>query len=266
MSNIYSENYKTVAFYDSGIGGLTLLKRATIEIANVNFIYLGDNDNAPYGNKRKEQLKFLAKNNIRYLIDCGADIIVLACNTLTTVLLEEFRNDEFIKESGVIITGIVPITPSKGNKTVLLCTPQTAKSSLVKQRYKNSTVISLPFLAGEIDRFIFDKTKICFKRDFSKIPKSVQEIVLGCTHYVFLQNEFQKMFPFAIINNGEKEAIDDIKLALNCIKNTNIIKNKVTCNHLLKFACKTNLPSKRWIKFVKNNAKYNKMVYETILK
>ena len=79
-----------IGFFDSGLGGLTIFKEA---IANfkANYIYLGDIKNAPYGIKSKEEVKEYIFKNIEHLITKGCKIIVIACNTATSIAVKELR-------------------------------------------------------------------------------------------------------------------------------------------------------------------------------
>jgi len=82
-----SKNIKDrpIGFFDSGLGGLSVMKKAIEDMPEEEFIYLGDSANAPYGIKENVEIKRLTLNGIEFLIDKGVKGIVVACNTATSV-------------------------------------------------------------------------------------------------------------------------------------------------------------------------------------
>ena len=255
-----NNNY-TIAFYDSGIGGITLLSKAVKLLKGCNIIYFGDNLNAPYGNKSKPELIDIAVNNVTKLSNLGANVICLACNTLSTQVLNDLKLNNQIKNLNVSLTGVFPPKPHYGKNSVLLCTQATANSEYVKTNFKNSTVLPLPFLAKEIERFYFDKDKIIYVADLKGITNSVTEIILGCTHYGFIKNEISKIFKTALITDGISTAILNVKRALISKKHNDFNVTKVTCNHLFENPPKIIKTDKNTIYFVGECANYNKKVF-----
>ena len=80
-----------IGFFDSGVGGATIFKEAVKDI-KANFYYLGDNKNAPYGIKSIEDVKKISLDAVEVLIKKGCKIIVVACNTATSVAIKEMRD------------------------------------------------------------------------------------------------------------------------------------------------------------------------------
>ena len=74
----------TIGLCDSGLGGLTVLKELKIKFPNNDYIYIGDNQNLPYGNKSKEELTKLGQNLIDFLNEKKVDLIIIACGTLSS--------------------------------------------------------------------------------------------------------------------------------------------------------------------------------------
>ncbi len=255
-----NNNY-TIAFYDSGIGGITLLSKAVRALNGCNIIYLGDNLNAPYGNKSKAELIDIAVSNVTKLSILGADVICLACNTLSTQILSCLKETTQIKNLNSILTGVFPPKPHYGKNSVLLCTQATANSEYVKSNFKTANVLPLPFLAKEIDRFYFNKDKINYVADLKGVTNSATEIILGCTHYGFIKNEISKIFKTALITDGLNSAISSIKKALKEPKRNRFNVNRVTCNHLFNTTPKIIKTDKNTIYFVGECANYNKKVF-----
>lgn len=185
-----------IAVLDSGIGGISLLYELEKFLPNEKFLYLGDNANAPYGNKTKEQLLALTKRNIDYLKTYKIKAIVLGCNTLSTNL-----EREIIDYSGLPVFGVYPPIDEikKGEKTLLLATKRTA------EKYSENvdlTVVGLEGLAKEIEEKKFDLKSVNFSQILRKETgwKKVDRIgyfhtvILGCTHYNFIKNEILDHF------------------------------------------------------------------------
>ena len=80
-----------IGFFDSGIGGLTVLSEALKRLPNHEYLYYADTDHAPYGPKPKEEVREYVFKAIEFLVNEGAQIIVIACNTATSIAVSELR-------------------------------------------------------------------------------------------------------------------------------------------------------------------------------
>lgn len=84
-------NNKPICFFDSGIGGATILKEVIKTLPNENYVYYADSKNNPYGNKTKEELFDIVSNAVDNLIKYDPKLIVCACNTATAMVLNDIR-------------------------------------------------------------------------------------------------------------------------------------------------------------------------------
>ena len=82
-----------IGFFDSGVGGLSVMREAVAIMPNENFIYFGDSKNAPYGIKTLEEVKKLTLNAVDFLLEKNVKAIVVACNTATSAAIEEIRDN-----------------------------------------------------------------------------------------------------------------------------------------------------------------------------
>ena len=82
-----------IGFFDSGVGGLSVMRKAVVMLPNESLVYFGDSKNAPYGVKSKEEVQKLSFNAAKFLIAKGAKAIVVACNTATSAAIKELRRD-----------------------------------------------------------------------------------------------------------------------------------------------------------------------------
>ena len=197
-------NNDYIAVLDSGIGGISVLNELLKLMPNQNFIYFGDNKNAPYGSKNLKTLLELTKSNLDYLTSSfNLKGLVLGCNTLSVNFLSQIQD-----YSGLKTFGVFPPVESailKG-KTLLLATERTA------ERYsgvKNLFAVGLKDLAGEIEKNAFCLENVCFERHLKSLglPKNFlrdfETLILGCTHYNFIKNKIlesvRSVLPIALI-------------------------------------------------------------------
>lgn len=175
-----------ICLIDSGIGGLSLLKVLTQKYPNENYVYLADNLNMPYGNKSYKWLKSRLIELINYLYETfNAKLIILACNTASSIGLDDINKSSPIKVLGLHLNNLI-----EGDYKIL-CTKLCCKS------LNNSSAYPCNKLAQDIEDNIFDK--ITLKRKIKRIltKANIQEnnIILGCTHYELVSKEFKDLFP-----------------------------------------------------------------------
>lgn len=237
------EKTKSIGFMDSGIGGLNILRQAVKMLPKENFIYFGDNNNAPYGNRDVSTLKYLALKGLNKLLDNNVKVIVIACNTLSTQVLDYIKG---ISPVPIIPTLPIPLNDlSKYKCPTIICTPNTSISNYVKENFKSYNVVPLPFLAGEIERYIFSPNKISVNVDLKALPNNVDYLYLGCTHYLYIKNRI----------------ID----ALNITVEDNLLS---VCNSLVNFLEINSLKSRQGkanVEFIGECKNYNQKVFKNVL-
>ena len=197
-----------IGFFDSGAGGLSVLDCFVKKGSFTEVVYFGDNENAPYGGKNKRELTALAAEGVGRLTAAGAEIVVLACGTMSVNVLSELR--EIFPQTPIF--GVFPPVERcvlEGTRpAVLFATPATAKE------YKNIpgiTAIALPFLAAEIEDHLFSLGKVCLKKHLSPLAENPSAIVIGCTHYALIGDRFKQMFPNARFYFGAKDALRNVE-------------------------------------------------------
>lgn len=223
-------NDSFIAVIDSGIGGISLLKKLVGALPYKNYIYLGDEKNAPYGNKSVKALLEISMRNVEFLKRYNLEAIVLGCNTLSVNLLDEIKT-----YSGLPVFGVFPPIESSatsGNKTLLLATCTTAN------RYrgiKGVDVVGLKDLAREIENHAFSLEKVNFEKNLiNSVGVFVDEkgyyerVILGCTHYFFIQNKiFDHFCPHKILS-GEDFTVKNVSKYFGLAKKqVNYYQNKI---------------------------------------
>ena len=195
---------KPIGIFDSGIGGLTVLKKIIEILPNEKYIYYADTDNVPYGTKMKEEVKEYIKEAIEFLISKDVKAIVIACNTATSIAVKELRQMYSIPIIG-IEPAAKPAVENRGEKRVLImATPRTIQEE--KLRYlirkleaeKYVDLVAMPKLVefAEQGDFESDKVKEYIEKQLEEYKlEEYSKLVLGCTHFPFFKNTLSKIFP-----------------------------------------------------------------------
>lgn len=190
-----------IGFFDSGLGGISVLKEAIKLLPNENYIYYGDSINAPYGEKPLKEVINLTLNSIDHLLSQGVKAIVIACNTATSAAIDTARE----KHKDIPIIGIEPalkLASDSGalEKILVLATERTLKeekfNSLLNKFNKDRIIIekALPKLVNIVESGkIKEQSYTYLKEELKDIPKDLGAIVLGCTHYPFAKKEISKI-------------------------------------------------------------------------
>lgn len=195
MSKKASTN-RPIAVYDSGVGGLSVLRALLNELPNEDFIYLGDQAHVPYGERSLEALRELADGVTRFFIQQGAKIIVIACNTASAAALKYLR----AKYPEQIFVGMEPaVKPAAeqthSHKVGVLATPSTFHGELyasVVERFANGVEIfqsTCPGLVAQIEQGNLDgeeTMRILHDALDPMLEADVDKIVLACTHFPFV--------------------------------------------------------------------------------
>lgn len=193
-----------IGFFDSGLGGLTILKKA-IETYHAEYIYLADNLHAPYGIKEKQVVKNYSLKNVEYLIQRGCKIIVIACNTATSIAIQELRE----KYPNICFIGTEPaIKPAMNiehKKVLVMATSLTLQEEklqhlIIKLDAKNDLELlpmdKLVICAEKYPYIDFDQADSYIKEQFQNFSfQDISSIVLGCTHFPIFKKEFAKYIP-----------------------------------------------------------------------
>lgn len=218
---------RPIGIFDSGVGGISVLKECIKLLPNENFIYFGDIANAPYGDKTVEQIINLGLNNVEFMLKFDCKAIVIACNTISSIAYRILSEKTAIPIVEVIIPAVeATLQESENKKVVVLATNATVLSHAYERELKNhhfEKIIEIacpsfvPLIEKEAPR---NEILDAIKRDVIDI-QDVDTIILGCTHYPFIENEIRQIFSSVnIINPAIKTAI-----ALEDVLNRNAIKS-----------------------------------------
>jgi glutamate racemase len=195
-----------IGVFDSGFGGLTVLKALLRLIPNADYLYFGDTARLPYGSKSAETVARYAVGAARYLEQQGAQTLVIACNTATALALGEIVQAASVPVIGVVEPGAERAAGESENKKVVVIGTEATVSShaylkALEARGVQAMEKACPLLVplveeGWIDHRVTEEVAdIYLKQAFVDRFKSADVLLLGCTHYPLIQPVLHKVAP-----------------------------------------------------------------------
>ena len=199
---------EAIGIFDSGIGGVTVLREILKVLPNENYIYYSDSKNNPYGDKSDDQIHELCENIVNVFIEQKCKAIVIACNTASAKSAQYLRQ----KYADIPFIAIEPAYKmvydyAYSESTLVLATKGTIESekfNLLYHTYDNHKTILLPCvgLADTIEEGNREKIKKYLKEHLELYRGKVKNVVLGCTHYPLIQDEIQEVLGEVTFFNG----------------------------------------------------------------
>jgi len=236
-----------ISVFESGLGGITVLKRLLQSFPNNEYVYYADLKNLPYGDKSENELKDIGINIINSLNKYETDLYVVACGTLSSIALTEMT--EVVSKNNKKIVGIIESISNKLKKidsknTLLIATPATIRKGVFKQQLEANNEQTTIYTEGctefveivENGGKTEDEIQQIVNKYMEKYKGKIDTIICGCTHYSLLEKYFRNIFEnINIIEAGvsiEDEIKNDIKdskpsLKILMSKENDIFKNNV---------------------------------------
>ena len=215
-----------IGVFDSGVGGLTVLKQLLRFLPNENFIYLGDTARVPYGNKSQSTIEKYAAEATRFLLNKNVKLIVIACNTVSSIAMNAVKQHS----NGIPVVGMIEFSArtairiSKEHKIGVIGTRATIESkgyeNQIKKlsKAKNSTILSRPcplfvplveegFINTPATKFVAEQYLTPFKES------GIDTLILGCTHYPMLSKVINEILPNVnLIDTGVESSIQVLRM------------------------------------------------------
>jgi len=231
-----------VGIFDSGIGGLTVLKQILLQLPDESTIYLGDTARVPYGIRSPETVARYSFESAQFLFSKGIKILVVACNTVSSVSLESIKKIVSVPVVGVIEPGAKAAVSSTKNKRVgVIGTDATIQSEsytrAIKRIDDSVEVFGLPcplFVPLVEEGWTEGKiTEMTAERYLKNIKdKDIDTLVLGCTHYPLLKDVLSKIMGGKVrLIDSAIETAREIKVILG---NFSLLKED-SCNVIRRF-------------------------------
>ena len=206
-----------IAVFDSGVGGLSVLRHLRRVMPGERYLYFGDSANAPYGTKTKEDVKKLTFDAAQRLISRGIKALVVACNTATSAAIYDLR----IAYPDLVVIGIEPALKLAaerfpGGKLCVMATPMTLreeKFAALMRRYEEVCHVQklpAPGLVELVEGGKADspETDSLLKTLFATLESTPDAVVLGCTHYPFAAKAISRVLGegVTLLDGGEGTA------------------------------------------------------------
>lgn len=198
-----------IGVFDSGFGGLTILRAFLDELPEYDFIYLGDNARTPYGNKSQNVIYEYTRQAVEFLFNRGSRLIILACNTASTKALRKIQQEWLPlhypdrRVLGVVIPlAEVAVVASRYRRIGIIGTRATIESKVYEQelrKLKNNLNIygqPCPLLVPLVEENWVGKPEatMVLKKYLRPLKsKRVDTLILGCTHYPFLKRDIERI-------------------------------------------------------------------------
>jgi len=209
----------TIGVFDSGVGGLTVLRALIHHIPDADYLYFGDTARLPYGSKSAATVAHYAVGAVQYLQDRGAELLVIACNTATALAFEEIRAASRVKVIGVVEPGANAASgATRSGKVVVIATEATVSSHAYRRALEARLVdvqekacpLFVPLVEeGWTDHPVTEQVaRIYLDQAFSGDAHNADVLVLGCTHYPLIKPLLRRVAPsqVTIVDSAESTA------------------------------------------------------------
>ena len=215
-----------IGVFDSGVGGLTVVREIMRQLPSENVVYFGDTARVPYGSKSKQTVLKFSRQIVRFLMTKNVKAIVFACNTASALALEDMRDEIKVPVVGVVRPGAkMAVEMTKTKSVGVIGTDATIKSGIytdyIRQLDHQVTVIgrSCPLFVPLVEEGLLEDriTDDMVDRYLSELkPYHVDSLVLGCTHYPLLMNPIKRYMGDSVtLVNPAYETAKELKSLLN---------------------------------------------------
>lgn len=207
-----------IGIFDSGIGGLTVVKQLTNLLPHEDFIYFGDTARVPYGTRSNKLIKQYALEDTAFLQQFNIKLLVVACNTVSAVAMDLLESFLEIPVTGVILPGVeTALNETKNNRIGIIGTTATATSGAYEKRInsispdKMAISQACPLLVPLVEEGWLEEeiTRLAIAKYLkSMLNKSIDTLILGCTHFPVLANLIQQVVgeKITLIDSGKETA------------------------------------------------------------
>lgn len=183
-----------IGLFDSGLGGLTVLKTLLKKYPNNEYVYYGDTLNIPYGDKTKEELIILAKKNVEFLLSKKVDMIIVACGTVSSNCLDILKESYDIPIISILEPTIDYLNRSNYQNILVMATHATINSHIFKNNVnKNICELETPKLVPMIENNKLLDIEEVLHDYLDDYLNNIDVLVLGCTHYPIIKDYIKKV-------------------------------------------------------------------------
>ncbi len=201
------DNNSPIGIFDSGVGGLSVVRQIITELPQESLIYYAESAKAPYGNKERDQVVAFSQTISEFLLDSNVKLIVVACNTATGIAISYLRNTFSIPFVGMEPAIKPAAKASKTGRIGVLATANTFEAehfNRTKSRFADDIKVYLSIGEGLVElieqgKASSDEARTLLEKYLKPIvDEGIDQLVLGCTHYPFLLPLINDIIPSEI--------------------------------------------------------------------
>jgi glutamate racemase len=217
-----------IGVFDSGVGGLTVLKAIREKFPNVDLYYLGDTARVPYGTRSKETVIRYSLECAQFLMDKGIDVLVVACNTASSYALDELKNHVSVPVIGVVEPGVKEALRITKGSVGVIGTRATINSELYQillrrkgvEVYTKACPLFVPLVEeGITEGPIAEKITNFYLKSLKEYQ--IDTLILGCTHYPLLKKTIANVLPnVQIVDSSHAVAMELEKVVFDKVAST----------------------------------------------
>ena len=209
MKNLTGIKTKPIGVFDSGFGGLEILREIVDELPEYDYIYLGDTARSPYGSHSQEVIYNFTLGAIKFLFNQDCPLLILACNTASSTALRKIQREYLSRNfpERRVLGVIIPVTEEAAGKTKngrigVMATESTVRSEAFEKELKKLDPKirvfqeACPLLVSIVEEGERDSklTKLVLEKYLTPLmSKNIDTLILGCTHYGLLKKEIEKV-------------------------------------------------------------------------
>jgi glutamate racemase len=226
-----------IGVFDSGFGGLTVLRELLRVLPGVDYLYFGDTARLPYGSKSAHTVAKYAISSTHFLQDQGAEMLVIACNTATALALDEIRAASSVPVIGVVEPGAQRAAEvSKARKAAVIATEATIASHAYFKALADHGIAAAekacPLLVplieeGWVEHPVTEQVAhIYIDQIFRDGARGADVLLLGCTHYPLIRPLLHRVAPpeVQIVDSAESTAAEVARQVKNCEQRTGSLR------------------------------------------
>ncbi len=208
-----------IGFFDSGLGGLLMLKAVAKALPQYDYVYYGDTANLPYGDKSEDHIYELTKKAISELFARDCALVIVACNTASAESIRKLQ-DTYLKEEfpekkilGVIVPTVEEVVEGGHSRAVLIATKRTVESGKYARELNklNNTIqltsVSTPELVPLIELGEDEAATASVIHTLEREAREGDVAILGCTHYILLKDALRNHFGNRLVVISQDEVI-----------------------------------------------------------
>lgn len=231
-----------IGVIDSGVGGLNILNTLIKNLPNEDFIFVGDNANVPYGSKTNDELKVIGVNLAKYLEDKGVKMIVIACNTLSLNAIDAMRSAVSIPIYGITRPTCKKFANTNAKSVLVLATQATVNTNgylrFIQEIDKEIIVFqeAAVELVDAIESNDLTNVDNIIEKHVSSYLNDIEAIILGCTHYPIVLDNFKRLYPNLLIIDSN-DAI--LQLVTDKLVEHNLVNKDIHSQNIIVQATKS---------------------------